>query len=249
MDSLVKIVGVIQARMGSERLRGKVLAPLIQSESILSTLLRRIESSDIEWWVATTNNPEDNLIESWAKHLGLQVFRGSEKNVLSRFTAIARITDATWIVRVTADDPFMFSDEIKKLIQMTKSAQESTSLICDNPSDRSYPLGYCPQIVRAEALIKVEELIPENQSFHRTHVTSFLKESSEYIELNEEIRHPEYRWTIDTDKDLEFAQNIFRKIQNSFATANYLDLLEVCRSNPDIVKINSGQQQKALADG
>jgi spore coat polysaccharide biosynthesis protein SpsF (cytidylyltransferase family) len=199
--------------------------------------------------VATTDNPEDNLIESWAKYLGLQVFRGSEENVLSRFTAIAKITGSTWIVRVTADDPFMFSDEIKQLIQMTKSAQESTSLICDNPTNRSYPLGYCPEIVRAEALIKVEKLILENQSFHRSHVTSLLRESSEYIELREEIRHPEYRWTIDTDKDLEFAQKVFRKIQNSFATANYLDLLEICLSNPEIVKINADQQQKTLADG
>ena len=110
-------------------------------------------------------------------------------------------------------------------------------------------MGYCPEIARSEALIKAEELIPENQSFHRSHVTSFLRESSEFIQLREEIRHPEYRWTIDTDKDLEFAQNVFRKIQNKFVTANYLDLLEVCRSNPDIVKINADQQQKALADG
>jgi spore coat polysaccharide biosynthesis protein SpsF len=246
---LVKIIGVIQARMGSERLPGKVLAPLIQRESILSTLVTRIETSDIEWWVATTDNPEDDLIESWAKHLGLQVFRGSEKNVLSRFTAIAKISGAKWIVRVTADDPFMFSDEIKQLIQMTKSARESTHLICDNPRNRFYPLGYCPEIVRADALIKVEELILENQSFHRSHVTSFLRESSEYIELREEIRHPEYRWTIDTNKDLEFAQKIFKKIKNSFATANYLDLLEICRSNPEIVRINADQQQKALSDG
>lgn len=249
MDCLVKIVGVIQARMGSERLRGKVLAPLIQSESVLSTLIRRIESSEIDWWIATTNNPDDNIIELWARYLGLQVFRGSENNVLSRFTAIARITGATWIVRVTADDPFMHSDEIKRLITMTKSVRESTSLICDNPTDRSFPLGYCPEIVKSDSLIKSEELIPENQSFHRSHVTSFLRGSSEYIKPPKEFCHPEYRWTIDTEKDLEFAQKVFGKIQNTFATATYMDLLEVCQANPEIIKINMDQQQKALADG
>ena len=242
-------IGIIQARMGSERLPGKVLLPLVNSESVLTALIKRVTNSGIDWWVATTNNPEDDLIESWATFLGLKVFRGSETNVLSRFTSIAREVEPTWIVRVTADDPFMSSEEVKKLIILASNANESTALICDNPKSRVYPLGYCPEIVRAEALFGAERAISPSESYHRSHVTSYLRPYSQFITLDEGIRHPELRWTIDTREDLQLAQAIFNKLQKTFSEASYVDFLEICLRSPELMDINRHIRQKDLSDG
>lgn len=246
---MVNCVGIIQARIGSKRLSGKVLAPLISTESVLSTLIKRVENSDMDWWVATTENQHDDVIEYWARYLGLNVFRGSEIDVLSRFTSIARQVNTDWIVRVTADDPFMSSNEIRILTKMAECAKDTTALICDNPNSRVYPLGYCPEIVRSEALFYAEKTISAEENFHRSHVTSFLRPFSEFVQLERTLRHPEYRWTIDTIEDLQFAQKIFGKLSSNYILAGYTDFLEICKSNPSLVLINSNIKQKNLKDG
>lgn len=246
---MVNAIGIIQARMGSERLPGKVLLPLVGVDSVFTTLAKRVMNSEIDWWVATTENSEDDLIEYWAHFLGLRVFRGSESDVLSRFTSIARIVNPTWIVRVTADDPFMSSDEVKTLLRLAKNAKDSTALICDNPINRVYPLGYCPEIVRTEALINAEQSISESEEFHRSHVTSFLRKHSEYVTVEEQYRHPEMRWTIDTIEDLQFSRAIFSKLHVPIPKATYLDFLTICLQNPELLNLNSHIQQKELSDG
>jgi len=102
--------------MGSERLPGKILAPL-GGRPLLDRLVSRIARARVaQWWLATSEHPSDDVTAAWGFELGLRVFRGAERDVLSRFLAIAAETDAEWLVRVTADNPFLDAPLIDHLL-------------------------------------------------------------------------------------------------------------------------------------
>lgn len=102
-----KTVAIIQARMRSERLPGKILAPL-GGRPLLALLATRTARARVdEWWLATTSDPADDVTEAWGFELGLRVFRGHPTDVLSRFLSIAEETGADWVFRLTADNPFV----------------------------------------------------------------------------------------------------------------------------------------------
>lgn len=111
-----RTVCIIQARMRSERLPGKILAPL-GHRPLLALLATRIARARVdERWLATTSDPADDVTEAWGFELGLRVFRGHPTDVLSRFLAIADETGADWLVRVTADNPFLDAPLLDALI-------------------------------------------------------------------------------------------------------------------------------------
>lgn len=120
-----KTIGIIQARLGSERLPGKILAPLA-GRPMLAQLGARIRPARVdEWWLATTAEPADDVTEAWGFELGLRVFRGETKNVLSRCIAIGQETDAECIVRVTADNAFHDAAVIDALIDASDASDAS----------------------------------------------------------------------------------------------------------------------------
>ena len=126
-----KVIGIIQARMGSSRLPGKTLAPIIENLPLLAVLAKRVVSDELEWWIATTSENSDDIIEVWADELGLKVYRGETEDVLSRYLAIAKLTQSEWVIRVTADDPFMDRKTVKRLIEMIPSLENDVDLVCD----------------------------------------------------------------------------------------------------------------------
>ncbi|MCP4039632.1 MAG: NTP transferase domain-containing protein, partial [bacterium] len=110
------VIGIIQARLGSSRLAGKILAP-IAGRPMLELITHRLRNSRIqEWWLATSSDPADDVTEAWGFELGLRVFRGDDDDVLSRFLAIGREAGAEWILRVTADGPFLDAKLINVLL-------------------------------------------------------------------------------------------------------------------------------------
>ena len=111
-----KVVAVIQGRMGSERLSGKLLAA-IDGVALLDRLVGRTRHAHVdEWWLATTRNPEDDPAADAGARLGLHVFRGSQTNVLSRYVQVAVRSDADLMVRLTADNPFTNANVIDRLV-------------------------------------------------------------------------------------------------------------------------------------
>ena len=116
-------IGIIQARMGSARLPGKIVAPL-GGRPALGTIADRIRPAGVdEWWLATSEDPADDVTEAWGFELGLRVFRGHPTDVLSRFMAIGEETEADWLVRVTADNPFNDATVIDRLLDARDASE------------------------------------------------------------------------------------------------------------------------------
>ena len=247
----MKIAAIIQARMGSTRFPGKILAPLID-RPILSIIRERTREAKVDsWWLATTSQEQDNLTELWAKKLGLTVYRGDVEDVLSRFTAIVHHDKPDWIVRLTADDPFVDKEIINILIKKAKSAPTSMMHVGIG-NDNFLPLGYVPEIVRAESLLQAEAQIPQNTSYHKCHVTSWVKQNTNigFLDIPAHWKaRGHWRWTIDTMKDYEMASRAFEIFADSWRSVRYSDIVTLLDRHPEITKINQNVKQKSIEEG
>jgi len=250
LGNKVKIIGVIQARMNSERLPGKIFAKVNGEESLLALIWRRISGVEIEWWLATTNSPADDVTEIWGSSNGLKVFRGDEDDVLSRFSAIVSKSKCDWVVRVTADNPLVDSFVINELISQAATAPSDIDVIGDKLAERYFPLGYIPEIVRAAALIRIEKELSSDVFYHRSNVTSALyPEKSQKFSNNELPKRSQWRWTIDTNLDLFMVRELFRRIGDGRINPNYLELVQFLDSNEQIANINQSVTQKGIEEG
>ena len=156
--------------MASTRLPGKILKP-IKGVPILEYLIKRVNNIEEinEYWVATSNNKADDIIEHLFKSQ-INVFRGDEQAVLGRYYALATQTKANTIIRITADCPFSDPDLIKKAIQLYNSKDVD---YLSNVLDRSYPDGLDVEIFSYKALKITHEKCKDISL--REHVTPYMK--------------------------------------------------------------------------
>lgn len=247
----MRIAAIIQARMGSTRFPGKILAPLID-RPILSIIRERTREAKVDsWWLATTSQEQDDLTELWAKKLELTVYRGDVEDVLSRFTAIVHHDKPDWIVRLTADDPFVDEEIINILIKKAKSAPASV-MYFGMGKENFLPLGYVPEIVRAESLLQAEAQIPQNMSYHKCHVTSWVKQNMNigFLDIPDFWKaRGHWRWTVDTMKDYEMASRAFEMFGNSWTSVRYSDMVSLLDQHPETTEINLNVEQKSIEEG
>ncbi len=239
---------MIQARMGSTRLPGKIMRTLVDDVPLLGVQVTRACVPRVPWWVATTHQPEDDVTHAWSRDHGLVTFRGSVDDVLSRFLAIADETDADWLLRLTGDNPFTHADTVSRLIEQARGAPESVHLIRDIADDRWYPMGFVPEIVRVDRLREIAAR-PDLPGFHRTHVTSAVPAQHIARVALPGPRRPELRWTIDTDQDLQMCRRLLAALGVAWQTASYEDLLGVVDMDPAIALLNAGVEQKSIEQG
>jgi spore coat polysaccharide biosynthesis protein SpsF len=194
---------VLQARMGSARLPGKVLARL-GDRTILQHCLTRLSLSGLPVIVATTRLAEDDAIEEQACNSGALVFRGDAEDVLGRYIAAAHASELTDVVRATADNPFVDSGGPRRVLE----CQER--LDADHVVERGLPVGAAVEAVRVSALERAAEWTRDPHD--REHVTSFIKRDPRFRAYGSEapsaIRRPGVRLTVDTPADLGFARAI-----------------------------------------
>jgi spore coat polysaccharide biosynthesis protein SpsF len=170
-------IGIIQARLSSSRLPGKILFPL-NGQPLLRILIERLRPSRVqEWWLATSDQAPDDLTAAWGSALGLHVYRGSLDDVLSRFTNILEKRRPRWVVRVTADDPFMHAEIVDLLLA---AAEETRGADVIGPPSPGFPLGFLPQVARAEAVLRAARDILAADSHHRSHVLSWLYQTQRF---------------------------------------------------------------------
>jgi spore coat polysaccharide biosynthesis protein SpsF len=194
---------VLQARLGSSRLPGKVLAHL-GSRTLLEHCIIRLRTSGLPIIVATTDRLEDDAVEREARRLGVEVFRGEADNVLGRFIATARAFDLTQIVRATADNPLVDADGPLRVVELQNRVHADHVVEC------GMPVGTAVEAVTVDALLRAQSLITD--PYDREHVTSFVRRDSRFRALRAvapgNIRRPGLRLTVDTQDDLDFLRAV-----------------------------------------
>jgi spore coat polysaccharide biosynthesis protein SpsF len=236
----MKIVGIIQARMGSSRLPGKVLADIV-GKPMIRRIVERVSASRLidDIIVATTVAEEDDVLEEYIQfNLNCRVFRGSVNDVLERYFLCARKYQADIIVRLTADDPLKDPLIIDKAIKFL--LDNPTLDYCSNTIEPSYPEGLDVEVIRFSAL----ECAYENAQLlsEREHVTPYIwkqphKFSTQNFTFDKDLS--DWRWTIDKPKDLEFMRCVYTKF-NTSPLVLFTDVISWLEQNPDIQKINTG---------
>lgn len=214
---MAKVGIIIQARMGSTRLPGKILK-VINDRVLLKHIIDRLETiKDVASVViATSNLPGDDVVEEWCDENGVQVFRGDEQNVLSRYFQCATKYNFSHIVRMTADNPFPDVEELRKLIEYHIS----------NHNDFSENHSVLPIGVGAEmftyALLE-EDMRLSTLPHHFEHVDEYILENLDdykhgVLKVSEEKNHPEIRLTVDTEEDYNRAVYIASHSLTGLAT-------------------------------
>lgn len=196
---MVKKIAVIQARLSSSRLPGKVLKDLC-GQTLLERVVEKVKSSELvdEVWIATSTEKTDDLIELVGLNIGIKVHRGSLDNVLERFCEVAEKSAADIIVRVTADNP------------LTEPRLIDTGIteIINNNSDYVYfdgiPYGSGVEVVTKKALFETLKLTNKNEDLE--HVTQFIKKNSDKFNIKVllpefEMKSTDISLTIDTLDD------------------------------------------------
>lgn len=196
----VTIGAVIQARMGSTRLPGKVLRP-IATRPLLDHVVGRLFAlrNDVLLIVATTVEKNDDVILEHCGKLGVECFRGSEHDVLGRYVTCARAYDLDHVVRLTADNPFTDIEELDRLIDLHLAES----------NDYTHSFGVMPLGVGAEIFTRaaLEQSGRDGHALnHREHVNEYVQENPSIFRIGQldvppNKNHPEISLTVDTEED------------------------------------------------
>ena len=206
----MKIVAIVQARMGSTRLPGKVLKKIV-GRSAIEILLTRLSRSKLlnEICIATSHNIENDQLCDAIEHLGYRVIRGSETNVLQRYWDAAEATSADIIVRITGDCPAVDPKLVDKVIELYLNADVDYASNIDPPT---FPDGLDVEVFGKSSL-EVAKLSAKSD-FDKEHVTPFIR-NGDFKKLNlKNVRDTsELRLTLDEPEDLILLQKVFDRFQ------------------------------------
>jgi spore coat polysaccharide biosynthesis protein SpsF (cytidylyltransferase family) len=225
-----KIVGIVQARMGSSRFPGKTLER-IGKWSIIELVLRRANQSksvsDIV--LATSTNPLDDILERHVAELGFPVSRGSESDVLARFYEAAKKLRPSNLVRITGDCPFISPGLIDLAVQeFTRRGVDYLVLSIGRKKELAFPRGFDVEVFKYESLR--EAATQATKRYEREHVTPYIYTHPDlftisYLHPPPELSRPNYRVCVDTPKDLQVLLKIHEAFGEDLIDASYEDLI------------------------
>jgi spore coat polysaccharide biosynthesis protein SpsF len=247
----MKVVALIQARMGSERLPGKVLKYL-HGISVLNWVVSRVKQCHyIEKVVlATTTSPGDDPIVDACHTLGVDVFRGSEEDVLGRFYNAALEHHADIVVRICCDCPLIDPTVIDAMLisYIERNKTEKIDYL-SNTLERTFPRGLDAEIFSFIALQKAFE--SAQKPFEREHVTPYIYMNEHDFKIEHykgSLQKADLRWTLDTEEDFSFLQSLIGMCSNQNKLSLTTDELIAClEKNASLISINAHIQQKELA--
>ena len=267
-----KVVAIIQGRMSSSRLPGKILADIAGQPMLQRVFVRTSRSATvIETIFATTTDSTDDPVAEYCDFSGIPFTRGSLYDVLDRYYQAAKQAKADVVVRITADcpviDPALIDDVVKTVISDQWSVSSGQFDFAANrlppPWGRTYPIGLDTEVCTFAVLERAWKEAKEPQ--HREHVMPYFYEG---VELTRQSRTLEtgisrrgfniallhhttdfgdYRWTVDTPEDLEFIRQVYSRFdgRDDFTWKEILDLVH---DEPRLMEINAGVKHKTLKD-
>ena len=233
----MKIIAIIQARMGSHRLPGKMLMELAGKKIVDHVLDRVNKSHYINEVVVATSISENNLpLVAHVATRRTRVFVGNEDDVLDRFYQVAKLLEPDVIVRITGDCPMIDPS----LIDLTiKTYFESKTDYCFNcGGNKIYPDGMDVEVFSFHALEKAYHEATKKSD--REHVTPYIRQSGKFavsfLEAPED--YSKIRITIDEERDLIALKQIYQKLEN-VTDFSLNDVIEILNNNPEIAAINN----------
>lgn len=232
----MKTVAIIQARMTSTRLPGKVLAEIAGQPMLYHVIQRTRQTKNLDLVVvATSTNQADDAIAQFCQAANLPCFRGSENDVLDRYYQAARHFEADVIVRLTADCPLLASEVIAKVVQ---TFQMGAFDYVSNTLQCTYPDGLDTEVFSLAALTQAWQEALLNSE--REHVTPYIWKNPTKFRLNNVTGERDLsalRWTVDEPQDLAFVRAVYEHLGSGlFGTAAILNLLE---THPHLSEANA----------
>jgi spore coat polysaccharide biosynthesis protein SpsF (cytidylyltransferase family) len=235
-----KIGIIIQARMQSTRLSGKVNLPFYHSFTILDIIIEKVRILGLEVILAIPEDEQNDILAKKYKYV--KVFRGSENNVIQRFIDAAEYYRLDSIIRICADNPFIDEALINQLLnEFNKSIDYLSFKINNVPSIKTH-FGFFAEIVSLSCLKRVRKLT--NAPTYLEHVTNYIYNHENYFSIkwvkvkNFTKKNVSIRLTIDSIEDFKLCQEIYNDI---YPKTGYKHIIEYIELRPDIQSIMKNQ--------
>jgi spore coat polysaccharide biosynthesis protein SpsF len=246
----MRTTALIQARMGSSRLPGKVLEPLAGAPAIVRIAERVQAGAGIdEVAVVTSDRPRDDVVAEACRQAGIPCLRGSEHDVLDRYRQAALALRAERVVRITADCPLIDPEVLGELLALadahadTVYASVATGAIPASSGYRRYPDGLDAETFTADVL---ETAWAEARApFEREHVTPFVWQQPERFPaavLEAETDLGSERWTVDYPADLELVREVYARLHAPGRPFGYRDVLALLDGDPLLRELNAAHR-------
>ncbi len=228
--TIMQTLCIIQARMGSSRLAGKVMMPLAGKEVIWHVYNRVLHCDQIDKIVvATSDRTQDDALAEYCQSQNWLVFRGSETDVLSRFVGAAKLYPATNVVRITSDCPLVDPGILSKLINLFEST--TCDYASTNYPERTFPVGTDCEIMKYDAMLKINELV--SSPYDREHVTPYLYNKSNGYDicgLRNNTDQSHVRITLDTAEDYALISTIYDRLYRAGSIIKLAEAVEIFES-------------------
>ena len=249
MRSNGKVAAIIQARMGSSRLPGKMLKP-IMGRPVLGYMVERVRRSRLldDVVVATSTNPQDDQIEAFCAANGVSVFRGSEDDVLSRIVGAIKAYDIEVQVELYGDCPLMDPEVIDRLIEVFLQGDYDCVF---NALKATYPSGLQAKVLRAAIYVDQERVLTEwkYRESPALCIRDFLdKFRVTNVQAPPEVAQPDVYIELDTEEDFVVIRSILEALYPKKPDFSTVDVLRFLAKNPDLRRLNQGvvRQWKAV---
>lgn len=243
INEKIKIFAIIQARMASTRLPGKILMELLPGKNVLECMLERVSRSKFinKIVVATTNNPKDKKLVDFLKSIRQEYFVGSENDVLDRYYHAAKknvSSEKDILVRLTSDCPVIDPEIIDAVIESYFDNN------CDFASNTLFPYtfpdGMDTEVVSFKNLEKAwrEAVLPS----HREHVTFYFWQNPKLFRIfyyKSPKDRSSYRLTLDYPEDYQLLKNIYQNLYGAKKDFNLEDIIKYLDANPKIKNLNA----------
>ncbi len=240
---MTRVAAIVQARLGSSRLPGKVLADLA-GDTMLARVVQRLRAARLvdQVVIATTNASNDDAIGVEADRRGVACFRGSEHDVLARYVGAARECGADTVVRITSDCPLIDPDVVDRVIGALTRSRDYAS----NTHVRTYPRGLDVEAFHAGTLERIARLAT-SEAAHE-HVTAFVMERPALFSIRHVVAQSDdsdLRWTVDTPEDLALVRTLYERFELADRHVPYRALVAAIRANPALAAVNAHVVQKS----
>jgi len=233
----MKSVAIIQGRMSSRRLPGKILMD-IEGKPLLAHVVQRAKASGVFDFVvfATTTDPTDDPVVEYCAREAIECFRGDLNDVLERYYQAARTYGAEMVTRLTADCPLLDPAVIKKVVQAFDPDRYD---YVSNAIRRTYPDGLDTEVFSIAALTRArnEAKLPSE----REHVTPYIHKHPDLFRIGHVTQEHDLsmlRWTVDEPQDLAFVRAVFAELGGDIFGQE--EILALLARKPELQTINEG---------